>query len=168
MSNVGQPLAVLPPTQARDLKLSGIGSEVRYLGTRGGTSFYTGQSLSGGPCFLTSRNGAREPEFSVVACLAAGTNPVPSLEVPVVDFSALYKGPADRLPRVQWFAGFASDDVSRIGIVDESGRVYSTPVVANVYGANGPTPLRAQALVAYDRSGSELYRRSLVAPPALR
>ena len=165
MSNGGEPVAALSARQTQQMDISGVAGNVRLLGARAGTSFYTARSGHGGPCFLTSRSQGHEPEFAVVACTGPEAPALPSADLPIVDFSALKKAPAERLPSLGWLNGFAADGVAEVGVVDESGDVHVTPVVRNVYAADGVTGERVRAIIAFDGAGRELYRKSLAVGP---
>jgi hypothetical protein len=165
MSNGGEPVAALSARQMQQMAIIGVAGGVRLLGARAGTSFYTARSGHGGPCFLTSRSQSDEPEFAVVACTGPKAPALPSSDMPLVDFSALKKAPGERLPRVQWLSGFAADGVAEVGLVDESGDVHVTPVVRNVYSADGVVSESARAIVALDGAGREMHRMSLAVGP---
>ncbi len=164
MSNSGARVAVssLPASQISDLRRSNIkASEVRLVGERAETQFFTALSDSGQPCFLTSRSDAPRPEFSVVACLGSGNAEVPSASQPIVDFSAWTKPPGDPTFRSTWLTGLAADSVAEVGLERNGRLVHRTPVIGNVY-ATGRLDIPATALVALDASGDVLYRRSMV------
>lgn len=163
ISNPGSTVAAgdLSASQLAELTSSEVAvPSLRLLDNREGTRFYTAESTKGQPCFLTSRSDAPRREFSVVACLGAGEALVPSEDRPLVDFSAARRAPGSLLPEVQALTGFAADGVASVALVDEAGQLHSVPVRNNVYVSDELSGITAQALVALDRSGNVVYRRS--------
>jgi hypothetical protein len=164
MSNSGERVAVstLPASQINDLRRSNIkASEIRLVGERAETQFFTALGDDGQPCFLTSRLRAPRPEFSVVACLGSGSADVPSASTPLVDFSAWMKPAGDPTLRATWLTGFAADHVAEVRLEHNGQVVHRTPVVQNVY-ATPKLDIPATALVAADESGNVVHRRSMV------
>lgn len=161
MSNTGTETTLFSPTQASELRGSDIGLSVSSLGERNGVSFYTAVSDRGQPCFLTSRAEAPRAEFSTVACLGEAASLVPSRARPLVDFSAFRQTAGETLPKVSWLTGFAADEVSSVGVIDQSGGVHAVSVRDNIYASRDVPGLRVTALVAYSASGTEIYRQSL-------
>ncbi len=167
VSNPGANIAVatLGASQAAELRGSGIGADhIRLLATREGLRFYTAQSDKGQPCFLTSNDAFNAREFNVVACLGDGSSAVPNDSKPLVDFSAAIKRPQESLMRIQRLAGFAADQIRKVGIIDEGGSVHTVPVVANVYATDVLEDTPARYIVAFDARGKEVYRHRLMFP----
>ena len=56
-------------------------------------------------------------------------------------------------------SGLAADGVARVGLIGADGVLHDTEVQGNIYYANPPR-IEAKALVAFDGSGQEIFRRS--------
>ena len=56
-------------------------------------------------------------------------------------------------------SGFAADGVSRVGLVGADGVLHDAEVQDNIYYADVPR-FQARALIAFDPSGQEIFRRS--------
>jgi hypothetical protein len=155
-------VSTLPASQISDLRRSKINaSEIRFVGERAETQFFTALGDNGQPCFLTSRSDAPRPEFSVVACLGSGSTNVPSASTPLVDFSAWMKPAGDPTFRATWLTGFATDNVAEVRLEHNGQVVHRTPVVQNIY-ATARLDIPASTLVAADKSGNVVYRRAMV------
>jgi hypothetical protein len=157
----------LTPRQQSDLANSGVSQDsVRLLGERAGSNLYVAESTSNAPCFMASRVDSASKEFQTVACLGAGSQPMPSDSRPLVDFSPGIKRPGEGFLRVRYIAGIAADDVASVGFVDQSGAVFRVPVVNNLYGTDDASlaALKVVAVVAFDANGTEIFRQSTSFP----
>lgn len=162
LSNTGRVVADLSPTQLRDLRMSGIRSEVRLLGERVGHRFYISETAGGQPCFLLSKVDYSPQEFGVLACQGPEGPTFPSKDYPVADFSSFFKAPGPVLPHVTRLSGFAADGVVNVAVVDEQGNSHAVRVTDNLYISLSMARFPATAIVAYDANGAEVYRKPVV------
>lgn len=127
----------------------------QLLGTRGDTSFYASTRADGAVCLAIDVD--HGGPGSLITCLPpdlAASDPVMG-EPFAEDGTALHR-----------LAGFAADGVARVATVAADGsEIASAPVVDNLYLATSTPDIPAVAVVAYDSSGTEVYRHALGAPP---
>jgi hypothetical protein len=55
--------------------------------------------------------------------------------------------------------GFAADGIVRVGVIASDGTLYEAQVTSNIYQRDLPDVL-AEALVAFDSAGVEVYRKT--------
>lgn len=168
LSNSGTPLSTrdIPPHQISALESVGFrAGEVRLLTYRAGVSFYTAMSTAGGYCFAIGFNSKAKTSIDALECQDGTIGSFPSAADPVADFSAL--NATDGVTYVTTLAGFATDSVSRVAVVDISGKViYSTAVEDNVYAAGDVPRTPAAAILAFESSNALVYRKDLASPQA--
>jgi hypothetical protein len=169
LSNRGQPIdeTQLDLDEASALAQSGFGGDVRRLGERAGIAFYVAKGARGGLCFATGSAAGATPRLNhFMGCQRPGPEAFPSTQQPIVDLSPLKSFDPRKAVYVQRLAGFAADGVARVGFVDTSGVIHSTPVVNNVYATDWlDAPIAATAIVALDEQGQTLYTKELLLSP---
>lgn len=156
----------LTPAQETQLRRARVeGGTLSFRAEQRGVRFYTAMSTRGGRCFITGAGS--ETRFAAIACYPRGAN-IPSAASPIVDFSAGTARLGDRYPRARSISGFAAAVVSSIEVIDDKGVSHRFQVEAGIY-ASGPlrTGIATRALVAYDRSGRELVRRTALSQNGL-
>ena len=171
LSNSGTPVSTgqIPAHQLSALESVGFpAGSVRLLAHRAGVSFYAAKATSGGYCFAIGlRAQTTPPSIDALACQGGTIGSFPSASDPVADFSAL--NATSNVTYVTTLAGFATDNVSRVAVVDASGKlIYSTAVVQNVYAAGDVPQTSATAIIAFDNSSTIIYRKQLAPPPLPR
>jgi hypothetical protein len=131
-------------------------STSQLLGTRGDTSFYASTRRDGALCLAIDVD--HGGPGSLITCLPpdlAATDPVMG-EPFATDGTALHR-----------LAGVAADRIARVALLAADGsELASAPVVDHLYLATGTPDVPAAAVVAYDASGTEVYRHALGAPPS--
>lgn len=171
LSNSGSPVASNRFTANQLSALARVGlpqHEVRLLALRAGIAFYAGRRAGGKYCFAVGFAPAHRPRFDALRCQpGTGSDSFPSSEVPLADFSAL-TARGGRLV-VTRLAGFATDAIARVSILDSSEDViFSTPVSDNVYVANDLPQSSAAVIVGSDQTGKVVYRKAVQTPPVPR
>lgn len=168
LSNSGTPIptAQIPAPQLSALKSIGFPSgQVRQLAYRAGVSFYAAKTTAGDYCFAIGLRSQGKPSIDALACQGGTIGSFPSATDPVADFSALNATAAASY--VTTLAGFATDTVARVAVVDEHGSVvYSAPVEDNVYAADGLPATPATAIVGFSKANAVVFRKQLAPPPA--
>ena len=167
LSNSGTPMPTsqIPPHQLSALESIGFPvGQVRLLAHRASVSFYAAKTRSDGYCFAIGLNKEGKPSIDALACQNGSIGSFPSTTDPVDDFSALSSTDAETY--VTTLAGFATDTVSRIAVIDSRGNVViSAPVEDNVYAADKVPRVSATAIVGFDKAETIVFRKRL-APPA--
>lgn len=167
LSNSGTPVPTgqIPSQQLSALESVGFPTgTVRLLAHRASVSFYAAKTPAGSYCFAIGLRAQTTPSIDALACQGGTIGSFPSATDPVADFSAL--NAATTTTYVTTLAGFATDKVARVGVVDASGKlIYSTPVKQNVYAANDVPQMALSAIVAFDNSNTIIYRKQLTPPP---
>jgi hypothetical protein len=169
-SDGGTPVATdrIPTKQLSALEQIGFpAGHVRLLATHAGVSFYAARAADGNYCFAIGFDQDGTPSIDALACQGGAIGSFPSTADPVADFSAIDATPAGTY--ITTLAGFATDRVSRVNVVDPAGNVlYSTPVQQNIYAASDIPQHPAAAIVALDNTNTVIYRRQLNTPPIPR
>lgn len=127
----------------------------QLLGTRGDTSFYASTRSDGSLCLAIDVD--HGGPGSLISCLPPdiAANAQIMGEPFAEDGTALHR-----------LAGFAADGVARVATVAADGsEIASAPVVGNLYLTTDTPDVPAAAVVAYDSSGSVVYRHALGSPP---
>jgi hypothetical protein len=159
---------------AANLRDAGVASIV-HIADSDGRSFYVISRLDGSKCYASgTQGGLREAldltRLSILGMVSCPTGALafPSRTNPVLDMSVSHGGFSTEggvASQFVWrLAGFASDAVASIAILGADGAVHvKVPVVDNVYVATDLQPFAPRAIVAYDTSGSEVWRKCLAA-----
>jgi hypothetical protein len=128
----------------------GATGQITRLGLKDGVAFYAVASSDAGRCFAT---GMISGGLSG-GCLDAGKS-VPE----VVDMSAVVMNPADASWRLQTLQGVAADGITKVGFVDATGTLHTTPVTGNVYRLSGQSWQGGSAseLQAFDARGNLVF-----------
>jgi hypothetical protein len=162
LSNPGSPVATgqLPPWQLSALQSVGFPTQgVRLLGDRDGTSFYVSKQPDGNYCFGIGFAPAVSPRIDALAC-GDQLGTFPSANEPIADLSGISTSP-DGSIRVNKLAGFATDAISRIELINSNGDVVEVvPVADNIYAAN-PANVPVAAIAAVDQQGKIIYEKKL-------
>lgn len=137
------------------LSSGGGSAPLRILGQRDNLVFYTAAGRSGGVCRAL---GPLDGHIASLFCPASGSSGFPSDAQPVLDMSGIAWDPSSRSTQVLDLSGFAADGIARVGVIAKDGSLHSTAVVSNLYHTDLPA-FTATALVAFDESGAEVYRR---------
>jgi hypothetical protein len=96
---------------------------------------------------------------------------VPTPKRPITTDISFWMKPSDRFLRIQRASGLAGAGVASVGLVAKDGSLLKTPVKGRTYDFGSMIPVRRWvAIVAYDDTGNEVYRRpvSVKAFPSLR
>ncbi|HEX6763585.1 MAG TPA: hypothetical protein VF094_12375 [Gaiellaceae bacterium] len=168
LSNSGTPVPI-GEISARQLSaLESLGfplGQVRFLAHRADVSFYAAKTGGGSFCFAIGLRQEPTPSIDALACQGGTIGSFPSPTKPVADFSTV--NATTVATYVTTLAGFATDDVARVGVLDASGKViYSAPVEKNVYAADDVPQTPAVAIVAFNDANTIVYRKELTPPPA--
>jgi hypothetical protein len=168
LSNRGTPVpsTQIPAPQLSALEKIGFpAGQLRELASRAGISFYAAKKTDGGYCFAIGLRSQAKPSIDALSCQGGTIGSFPSTNDPVADFTALNETAG--ITYITTLAGFATDTVSRVGVLDTSGKLlYSTSVEQNVYAADDVPQTPASAIVAFDDSNTIVYRKQLTPPPA--
>lgn len=166
MSNVGTQVAGVASKDVSTLVSGGATGALNRLGHKNQWVFYTSPGKSQGTCFGVGPESTGH--IAILACPSPGASPnadeFPSDSVPVFDMSPIAGHPWIR--NAQKFldlVGVAADGIAKVGVIDQSGTLYTTPVVDNYYSGDPPDAW-ASALVAFDADGVEVYRRTYTNP----
>jgi hypothetical protein len=167
ISNTGStvPTGELPSWQLSALQSVGFPTQgVRLLGERDGTSFYVSKQPDGNYCFGIGFAPAVNPRIDALVC-GDQLGTFPSASEPIADLSGISPSP-DGSVRVNKLAGFATDAISRIELLNNNGNIVdSVPVSDNIYAAN-PTDVPVAVIAAVDQHGKIIYEKKLdQAPP---
>ena len=164
-SGTALPSTAFPARQVSALERVGFPTgQVRVLAERSGISFYAARSDRGDYCFAVGFSATVTPRIDALNCADDQPGSFPSSSNPIADFSRL--NAADGNTYVTTLAGFATDAVATISVEDAEGTtIYSAPVAENVYAATNLPQMPATSIVALDRDGKVLFRRSFQTPP---
>ena len=167
ISNSGTALqpSAFPARQVSALERVGFPTgEVRVLSDRAGISFYAAKSDHGEYCFAVGFSPAVTPRIDALNCHGDQLGAFPSPSDPIADFSRVNRAGGDTY--VTSLAGFATNSVATITIENAEGAaIYSAPVADNVYAATNLPQMPAASIVALDRDGKVLFRKSFHTPP---
>ncbi len=167
LSNSGTavPTSQIPAQQLSALESIGFPvGQVRLLAHRAGVGFYAARTRSDGYCFAIGLSNEAKPSIDALACQDGSIGSFPSATDPVADFSALRSTAAETY--VTTLAGFATDTVGRVAVLDGQGHViYSAPVEENVYAVDNVPRVSATAIVGFDKADTIVFRKRL-GPPA--
>ena len=134
---------------------------VRLIGAAGPLAYYAVERKDGNTCFVTGR-AADRPHIAFIDCPPLGQRfSFPSARTPILDHSVFSAS-----GRLSVLTGIAADGVGRVGVVDERGRVYSTPVRKNVYYTRDLPKTEPRAIVALTATGRRVYTLPIVTPSA--
>jgi hypothetical protein len=159
-SNPGEAMPTLSERDIARLDAVGAAHSLRFLGSVAGTDFYSAPSVSGaGTCFGI---GIAGQGIGSLGCPAPSQRfAFPSAARPLFDMSGMAWDPATKATDIRGLMGFAADGVANVGIIDAQDRIHTTTVVRNVYASRAFGGIDARVIVAYDRSGHELYRQQV-------
>ena len=96
--------------------------------------------------------------IAALACLRPPAE-FPSAEAPILDMSGIAGDLQTHSTTFLELSGLAADGVARVGLIGADGVLQDTEVQENIYYADLPQ-IEAKALVAFDPSGQEIFRRS--------
>jgi hypothetical protein len=135
------------------------------VATQGSQSFYRISNADGPDCY-----GVGPSEVTLYRLGQIGCAPnFPSMEQPVLDFTALRGDPNGHGAVVVKSDGFASDDVADVVFQDLAGNIVAVmPVKDNVYSLSGSLDAPVARLTARDAAGAFIWSEPLVAAAAVR
>jgi hypothetical protein len=160
-SNPGSPVPTeaLPTWQLSALHSVGFPTQgVRLLGERDGTGFYVSKQPDGNYCFGIGFASAVTPRIDALAC-GNELGAFPSANQPIIDLSGISTSP-DGSIQVNKLAGFATDAISRIELLDSGVVVDAVPVSDDIYAAS-PANTPVDAIAAVDQQGKIIYEKKL-------
>jgi hypothetical protein len=164
----GKPVLQTEPN-APALRQLGNDVSVRLLANHGGYTFYVIDPRGGRKgwrCFATGHVG--QPQlFWSMDCQRPGAGRFPSLQQPVLDGSVFAMSSRNPGPHIGRLSGFAALGVSKVGLLDASGKLVATvPVVNSTYLRSTGLPHGpVQAIVAFDSSGHRVWCEGVAADP---
>ena len=152
----------LPGYELSALQTIGFPAQgMKLLGEREATRFYVATDANGARCFAIGASA--RTSIDALSCGAA-LGSFPSSANPIADFSTI-DATAGQPLFLTGVAGFATDNVAQVAIVDPTGRtIVSVPVSDNLYADANPPHTAAAAIVALDAKGSILFQKPLSAP----
>jgi len=166
-STEGQPVATSDTSFSKASGLNqamaelGFPSTLQLIATRDGISFYAARRADGHVCVAIDA-GPGSADHKAVGCdlgnpSLSGNPAFPSPERPIIDFSRFSNG--GRL------AGFATDGITTVNLLDAAGNVIASAAVSdNVYADANP-PAGGAAVEALDSHGGVIYKRSFDQTP---
>lgn len=164
MSTRGRPIEMAVPERLgrpNDPKLTG---EEILIAERGGIRFLRLPREDGSSCWSTAEHRSGEWQLTNYGC-ETGFTRFPDPKQPVMVVGRLQIRPGTPLMSYDSFAGFAADDVARIGVIDSEDQLIEvTSVVDNVFFTPDPPGL-VKHVAALDAAGEVIWRSAGVQLP---